>query len=279
MPYHRPRSLSDALALRAGGGVRLLAGGTDLYAATPAPVLSGDIVDLTAVSGLSGIGETPEGWRIGATTRWSEIAGADLPPAFDALKQAAREVGAVQIQNSGTIGGNLCNASPAADGVPPLLALDAEVEIASRTETRRQGLAAFLTGARATTLGDDEILTAIHIPADATRGTSAFGKLGARRYLVISIVMVAVRLELERGRIGRAAVAVGACSPVAQRLPGLEAALAGQAPGNPHHWRAALEADIAQRLAPIDDIRADAAYRRGAVAELVIDTIARAAAP
>ena len=127
--YHRPETLGDALALLAETPVTLAAGCTDLFPATELQELPGAVLDLTAIADLRGVCTTSEGWRIGATTTWSDLIAADLPPAFDMLKQAAGEVGSVQIQNAGTIAGNLCNASPAADGVPPLLALDAVVEI------------------------------------------------------------------------------------------------------------------------------------------------------
>jgi CO/xanthine dehydrogenase FAD-binding subunit len=121
-------------------------------------------VDVSNISAMRGVCLDNVGVRIGAATTWSEIARADLPPAFDALKVAARDVGAVQIQNRGTIAGNLCNASPAADGAPPLLILDAEVELASRRGTRRLALDAFINGARTTLLAPDEVMTAIVTP-------------------------------------------------------------------------------------------------------------------
>lgn len=276
MTYHRPNQLSEALRL-AATGAKLLAGGTDLLPAQQGRDLTGAVLDLTAIKALRGISQTPEGWRIGATTRWSDVLNADLPPAFDALKQAAHEVGSVQIQNSGTIAGNLVNASPAADGVPALLVLAARVELTSAQGTRLVALADFITGVRRTALAAGEIVTAIHIPRAAGQGVSAFRKLGARKYLVISIAMVAVRLELAQGHITAAAVAVGACSPVARRLTGFETALLGQSAGKPARWRAGLLADIARILTPIDDIRADAAFRATAVAELVDQAIHDAA--
>jgi CO/xanthine dehydrogenase FAD-binding subunit len=124
----------------------------------------------------------------------------------------------VQIQNSGTVAGNLCNASPAADGVPPLLALDASVELASVAGTRRLKLDDFILGPRRTARRADELLAAILIPKPRAAAHSHFLKLGARRYLVISIAMVAAAIESERGKITTARVAVGACGPVAQRL-------------------------------------------------------------
>src|SRR5690606_20558212 len=130
-------------------------------------------------------------------------------------------------QNAGTLAGNLCNASPAADGVPPLLALGAGVELAGPQGVRRLDLADFVLGVRKTALAPGEILAAVHVPAQPEGSTSAFRKLGSRRYLVISIVMVAVNLWVAQGRIAGARVAVGAAAPVARRLPALEAALVG----------------------------------------------------
>src|SRR5882724_10901209 len=142
--YLRPGGLSEALAaLRRPHTV--LAGGTDFYPARVGRAIDEDVLDITAIAALRGISAGTDGWRLGATTTWSELLDADLPPLFDGLKQAAREVGGRQIQNAGTLAGNLCNASPAADGVPCLLALDAEVEIAGPV-SRRLPLREFITG-------------------------------------------------------------------------------------------------------------------------------------
>jgi CO/xanthine dehydrogenase FAD-binding subunit len=275
MSYHRPRELETALRILSGTGSTVLAGGTDLYPATQRPALAGPILDVTAIAGLSDIALVPGGLRIGAAACWSALAAALLPPALLALQQAAREVGAIQIQNAGTIGGNLCNASPAADGVPPLLACGAEVELASIRGTRRLGLGAFIEGPRRTARAPDELLTAVILPEAGLAGRSAFLKLGARRYLVISIAMVAARVEIAGGRIERAAIAVGACSAVARRLPEVEAALAGQPAGAPMVDPEA----VAAALAPIDDARGTAGYRLQAAAELVARAVRQAAGP
>lgn len=272
--YLRPRMLDEALRLAAGGRLVPAAGCTDLFPATQAPALPGAILDLTGIEALRGFARIDGGWRIGALTTWSEVVRAPLPPAFDGLKAAAREVGSVQIQNAGTVGGNLCNASPAADGVPCLMTLDAEVELASIRGTRRLPLAEFLAGPRRTLRAPDEILTAVIVPSAAAAGRGAFVKLGARRFLVISIAMVAARVEVEEGRVARAAVAVGACSAVAARLPALEAALAG----SPVAEAAARVAPglVTPALSPISDVRADAAYRTEAAVELVRRALDRA---
>ncbi|MES2816165.1 MAG: FAD binding domain-containing protein, partial [Pseudomonadota bacterium] len=166
--YARPKTLTDALRLMDRGRVSVLAGGTDLYPGT-GTALAGAVVDLTGVPELCGL-QTAHGLRIGAATSWTAIAEADLPPALRALQQAAWQIGGRQIQNAGTIGGNLCNASPAADGVPPLMALGAEVELASAQGTRRLALEAFLQGPRRTALGPGEVVTAILIPESGLQG-------------------------------------------------------------------------------------------------------------
>ena len=125
--YLRPSTVEEAVAALAASGAKILAGGTDFYPALGDRPLKVPVLDITAIAELTGIRSASSLLRIGARTSWTDIAKADLPPAFDGLKAAAREVGSIQIQNAGTIGGNLCNASPAADGVPPLLTLDASV--------------------------------------------------------------------------------------------------------------------------------------------------------
>lgn len=258
----------------AEGQARVLAGGTDLYPGAGAR-LAGPVIDLGAVAGLSGLRSGPA-LRIGAFTTWTTLAEAHLPPALRALQQAARQVGGRQVQNAGTIGGNLCNASPAADGVPPLLAVGAEVELASHFGTRRLALSEFLLGPRRTALDPDEVLTAILIPDSGLQGRSAFVKLGARSHLVISITMVAARLVVDAGRVVDAAVSVGSCSPVAVRLATVEAALRGS-PLSESVDRIQAH-DVTAALSPIDDVRATAAYRREAAVELVRRAVAEALA-
>lgn len=266
--YHRPGTVQEAMQVLGQGPVTIAAGCTDLFPATQARALSGPVLDITGIAALRGIGMDGGALRIGAGASWADVVRADLPPAFDMLKEAAAEVGSVQIQNAATLAGNICNASPAADGMPCLLALDAEVEIASGAgDLRRLPLAEFVTGVRRTALQPGEMVTGILIPEDGQRGRSRFLKLGARRYLVISIAMVAARVEVEDGMVSQAAIAVGACSAVATRLPALEAALKGV----PLSGIAETATDdlILPALDPIGDIRADAPYRGTAAAELV----------
>lgn len=273
MTYLRPHLLEDALQWLATERPLVMAGCTDIYPTTQAPSLDGPLLDITALESLRGI-TMADGWRrFGAATTWDDVLQADLPPAYRMLKQAAHEIGAVQIQVSGTIGGNLCTASPAADSVPCLMALDAEVELASVGDNRRLPLATFLTGPRQTALRPDELLVAIHVPDHAEAGVSGFAKLGARRYLVISIAMVAVRLTVEDGCITGAAVSIGSCAPVATRQGQLESLLIGCQPDRIGSLAAEAMPLIADSLSPIDDVRASAGYRRRAAAELAWRTI------
>lgn len=272
--FARPTTLEEATAILADGDWRVFAGGTDLYPAA-ASRLGGNCLDVTGIPDLMGI-HAESDLKFGASATWSQIAEANLPPSCRSLQQAARLVGGRQIQNAGTIAGNLCNASPAADGVPPLLTLDAVVHLASQSETRSVPLEDFILGPRKTALKAGELVTAITVPAQCLKGRSAFLKLGARSYLVISIAMVAVRLSLSAGRIDDVAIAVGSCSAKACRLKQIEHRLLGQ-PAD-----AALatisDAEIAQSLAPIDDIRATSDYRLAAAGHLVRRAIQEALA-
>jgi CO/xanthine dehydrogenase FAD-binding subunit len=266
--FLRPGTLDEALAALAETRATVLSGGTDLFPALSFGPLRGAVLDISAISELKGIRFTDSYIEIGGRATWSEIVSANLPRGFDGLKAAAREIGAVQIQNQATVAGNICNASPAADGLAALMALDAEVTLASHLRLRTLPLGDFVLGNRKTRLQADELLTSIRIPRRLENAASSFLKLGARRYLVISIVMVAANLvaDSER-RIREALICVGSCSPKALRLVELERALAG----------CRLNAKISElvrtehfsTLTPIDDVRATAAYRRDAAETLV----------
>jgi xanthine dehydrogenase small subunit len=274
--YHRPTTLEEALSIRAGEDVAILAGGTDIYPARAAREGWGDmrhrdVLDISAIPGLRGIVERSDHWRIGALTTWSDLIGARLPSMFDGCKLAAREIGGPQIQNRGTLAGNICTASAAGDGAPNLLVLDAGVELASRHGRRRVPVASFIDGYRHTQCRADEIVTALCVPKPASATRAHFRKLGARKYLVISIAMVAAAIETDAGGgIGAARLAVGACSAVARRLPALEAALVGQ----PIEAAGELVAEWHfAHLAPIDDIRGSPGYRRHAALSLTRDVL------
>jgi CO/xanthine dehydrogenase FAD-binding subunit len=238
------------------------------------------VIDISAISEIAGIQTTAEAIEIGGRTTWSQILATPLPRGFEGLKSAAREVGAVQIQNTGTIAGNLCNASPAADGIPALLALDATVTLACSSGERSVPLSEFVVGNRKTVRRPEEILTRVSVPRRLENSVSTFSKLGARKYLVISIAMIAVNLLLDdAATISEALVAIGSCSLKALRLHALEEALVG----------ATLTTGIGKLvgaehlalLSPIDDVRATAVYRRDAtqvLASRALEDCARKAA-
>ena len=265
--YLRAPDLDAALAMLATGPCRILAGGTDVFPSLQDRPLSGRVLDISGIADLRQITQNDDFWSIGAAVSWRDVIRAALPSAFDGLKAAACEVGSWQIQNRATLVGNICNASPAADGVPALLTMDAEVHLQSCRGSRVMPLASFITGNRKTKRLDDEMVTAILLPKSATAGQGYFYKLGARRYLVISIGMVAMRLlcDVEQ-TITEIAIAVGACSEVATRLDDLERHLCGQ----PLAGAADLvSAAHFASLSPIDDVRAPANYRIDAVEESV----------
>jgi CO/xanthine dehydrogenase FAD-binding subunit len=266
--YFRPRTVQEAVHTLASCGGQILSGGTDFFPALGERPVSTPVVDISAVDELRGISIESDHVRIGGLTTWTEVLRTPLPRCFDALKAAAREVGSVQIQTRGTVAGNLCNASPAADGVPPLLALDAEMELVSSTGVRRVSLLDFMVGNRRTLRRPDEMLTNVIIPRGLDDAPSAFLKLGSRRYLVISIVMVAAVVKTDGGgRVAQARIAVGSCSVAAQRLMALEGSLVGmQAVAGFSDF---VSPDHLARLSPIDDVRATAAYRRDAALTLV----------
>ena len=265
--YLRAQRLDEALAALAQQPLTILAGGTDFYAARSGQAITESVLDITALPELQTLKEEGTQWRIGATVTWSQMARAVLPAQFRGLQQAARDVGGIQVQNVGTVAGNVCNASPSADGVPVLLALDAQVELASLAGRRCVPLNEFVLGNRRTARLPGELVTAILVPR-REHARSSFVKLGNRRYLVISIAMVAVLIDTDAdGVICHTGIAVGSCSEVAQRLRTLEQKLLGQ--------RVAIglsvlaEPQDLQVLSPIDDVRGSAAYRRDAALTLV----------
>jgi CO/xanthine dehydrogenase FAD-binding subunit len=271
--YLAPPTLHQALAALASGDRLVLAGATDVYPAAVGRPIVQPVLDVTGLPGLDRVVLDGAHWRVPALVTWSGIADADLPPLFDGLRAAARTIGGVQIQNVATICGNLCNASPAADGVPNLLALGASVELASLRGTRRLPVEEFVLANRVTARAPDELVTAVLVPAVRSGPRagvrSGFVKLGSRAHLVISIVMVAAVVEIEDGVVRHARVAVGACAPTARRLPGLEAALTGRPIGDSSGAADLVRPEHLAPLDPIDDIRGTAAYRLDATRTLL----------
>ena len=269
--FLRPAELSEALEALSAEKRVIVAGATDFYPARVGKPLDENILDITAISALRAIEERDSHHYIGCLTTWTDLLREPLPSWFDGLKLAAREIGGVQIQNAGTLCGNICNASPAADGVPNLMTLEAEVQMTSARGERSVPIEAFITGNRQTVLQSDELVTGLRIPTPKRPARAHFVKLGARKYLVISIVMVAAVVEVESEAVAAARIAVGSCSVVAQRLKELEHEIVGR------RLSAALgevaRADHLSSLSPIDDVRGTAAYRNEAALTLVRRTL------
>ena len=265
LDYSRPDNLEDALLTLSEQPCTLLAGGTDFYPARVGKKITENVLDLSGIRGLRSSLETEEGFLLGALTTWTDIVDSDLPSAFDGLKQAAITIGGIQTQNAGTLCGNICNASPAADAVPNLMTLDAEVKLKSLRESRSLPLEEFILGNRKTARKADEFVSGIFIPRPGENAVGNFEKLGTRSYLVISIVMVGVVVELnEEDEVMELKVAVGSCSPVAKRLRLLEEDVVGQKLNSIEIQPRHLES-----LQPIDDIRASASFRKIVTPELL----------
>ena len=270
--YHEPESLGDviALAARFGTEASFLAGGTDLIVQLErGRIAPRHVIGLRRVPGLTGIevnGRVTLGARVTprAIERAPELAGA-----FRCLIEGAEVIGGHQVRNVATVGGNLVNASPAADLVPGLLALDGAVTLVGPAGEREVSIEHFLLGPNRTTRRPDELLTRVSLPALPTRAATAFLKAGRRRAMEIAVVGVAARLTLDASleRCLEARIALGAVAPTAVRAHQAERALEGQPVGPEAFRRAAEMAQDACR--PIDDVRASAAFRRHLVGVLV----------
>lgn len=268
MKFVAARTLEDALSALAGAteATRLLAGGTDLVVEMESGRTRPDlVVDLRALRDLRGIAETDGGLVIGAGTTCADILrSAACVRHADLLVAAAREVGAVQIQNRATIGGNLATASPAADLVPVLFALGARMRLRSLAGTRDLAIDDFVTGYRTTARRTDELIESVALPRRPAGERRAFRKVGTRRAQSISKVVVALAI----GPGGRdARIAAGSVAERTVRLRALEAALARGLDER------AIPAAVAEALAtdvrPRDDVRSTAHYRRAVLARLL----------
>lgn len=261
-PVVSPTSLSEAYAVMADGRHRPIAGGTDLMVQLEADVADPPeaILDLWRIDGLRGISTDGYEVTIGALTthtelRSSPVIGARLP----ALEEAAATVGAAQIQNRGTLGGNICNASPAGDTLPVLLAVDAIFDLGSTRGERAVPSSEFWTGYRQTAREDDELLLRVRFPVDRGRRTR-FRKVGTRRAQAISKVVMALSYRQEGGIWRDVRLALGSVAETTIRPLETERILEGAAPRETVADRAA--AVLAQELGPIDDVRSTADYRR-----------------
>jgi len=270
-----PASLDEALRLLAGGGVRPIAGGTDLLVARSAAGASAGpepYLDLWRLDELRGIRLEDGALVIGALTTYGELRRDPLVAAHAAvLAEMAGLVGAVQIQNRGTIGGNAITASPAGDSLPVLLALDAELVAGSVRGERTIPAADFFPAYRRTALAADELLLRVRVPVVEDR-RAAYRKVGTRRAQSISKVALVVAWRWSGGTWREVRVAAGSVAPTPVRCRAAEAVLEGEPPTHDAAARAAVA--LAGDISPIDDVRSTAAYRR-AVAGRVLYRIVR----
>ena len=268
-PVVRPGTLTEAFEVMADGRHRPLAGGTDLMVQLEADVLEPPeaIIDLWRLDELRGVGYDGYGVSIGALTTWTELRNSPVIRArLPALSQAAATIGAAQIQNRGTIGGNICNASPAGDSLPVLLAVDATFDLGSATGERSVAAREFWTGYRQTALHQDELLLRVRFPVERGRHTR-FRKVGTRAAQAISKVVLALSYRDEGPLWHEVRLALGSVAPTTIRAAQTEAVLEGAAPRQSVADEAA--AVLAAEISPIDDVRSTADYRRAVAARVL----------
>jgi carbon-monoxide dehydrogenase medium subunit len=262
---HTPSTLEEAISLagRLAPDARFIAGGTDLVIQMSRRRVSPrHVIALPRLPELRGVTETADGYRLGALTTYRMV---ERHPGFkgalEALIEAARVVGGQQIRNIATVGGNIANASPAADFVPALLCLDAKLEIVGPGGIRHALLNETIRGPGGTELQPDEILTGIHFTRLPERTSTAFLKEGRRKAMEISIVCVAASLTLDAsGACTNASIAIGAAAPRAFRLTSAEKAVQGKPASRDIFVEAGRLA--AEAVSPIADVRASADHRR-----------------
>jgi len=271
MEYHKPKKVGEAIGLltMGKGDHALLAGGTDLLVQirTGARRLKG-VIDISEIESLKGVTDGERAIEIGAMVTHSEIAESELVRTHaPALAQACLTIGGVQIQNRGTIGGNVMNASPAGDTLPAIVAYESEFLVQDLKGERWISFDAFFTGYRKTQVGAQEMLTRIRIPKADPKERAAFYKIGQRRAQAISKVSLCARARIRHGGVEWAKIALGSVADRAIRARGTEALLAGKVV-TANLIDVARES-IADEVAPIDDIRSTADYRKFAAGGLL----------
>ena len=268
-----PGSLADALALlnKEPGVWKPFAGGTDLMVLLEAGKLGHrNYVNIWGLNELQGIQVTDTHVTLGALTTYTEVqAHPILQSEFPMLCQAASETGGLAIQNRGTLGGNIVNASPAADSPPALLVYDAEIELLSTSGSRWLPYNGFHTGYKQMTIAPDELLARIRLPR-TTRGASHYyRKVGTRKAQAISKVCFAGLARIDHGHIEDVRIALGSVAPIIVRCVETENTLRGRACGA-ETTRAAC-ASLSREISPIDDIRSTAKYRLQVAQNLLAD--------
>jgi len=279
MRYIKPNSVGEAADLLESSQGMILAGGTDACVYMAEGVCSPEaLIDVGGIESMRGIrivknDREEEAIRIGACTTMGEIASSEELPAC--LRQGARAVGSPQIRNLGTIGGNICNASPCGDTLAPLLTLDARFVLRSAGGTRIVESGDFFTGPKQTVLESSEILEFIELPATSRAKASAFRMIGNRKGQAISQVNASVSATIVDGKLSDVRVAVGSVAPIPLRLERLEEFLTGK--GFQEVSLAEIRETVLEGIRPIDDVRSSAAYRQEVTVALVFDALAECA--
>lgn len=268
-----PSSLADALALlnREPGVWKPFAGGTDLMVLLEAGKLPHrNYINIWSLKELRGIEVTDSHITLGALTTYTEVQSHPvLQSEFPMLCQAASETGGLAIQNRGTIGGNIVNASPAADSPPALLAYDAEIELISTDGSRWLPYRGFHTGYKQMLIGPNELLACIRMPRNTRGATHYYRKVGTRKAQAISKVCLAALAKLDDDQIGDCRIAIGSVAPIVVRCVQTEDALRGRKPDTGTIKSAC--AMLSQEISPIDDIRSTADYRLQVANNLLTD--------
>lgn len=248
----------------------LFAGGTDLMVVLETGRMPPQrFLDISTLTDLRGIEVSAEHVRIGALTTYTELLeSAVIRTEFPLIAEAARQTGAIAIQNRGTVGGNIANASPAADLPPALLVYDAEIEMMSIRGTRRLEYWGFHTAYKAMDLAPDELIAGVTMPRPLGVWRETYRKVGTRRAQAISKVCFAARLQVADGNVSAIRIALGSVAPTVMRANYAEAALIGESLGNKAVKLTAREA-LEAHIAPIDDIRSSADYRRRVAGNLL----------
>ena len=271
-----PRSLADVLSLLANepGVWRPFAGGTDVMVLLEAGKLDHrSYINIWPLAELRGIELSNAHVTIGALTTYTDVqAHTVLRSEFPMLCQAASETGGLAIQNRGTLGGNIVNASPAADSPPALLAYDAEIELVSTQGSRWLPYQGFHTGYKQMRIRPDELLTRIHLPRNTADATHYYRKVGTRKAQAISKVCLAATGWTSNGRIDDVRLAVGSVAPIVVRCVQTENVLKGQKPDAATVKSA--QASLLREISPIDDIRSTANYRLQVASNLLADFVA-----
>jgi len=270
--YHRPESIAEALAFVAlePGRFPVLSGGTDLVVQWRSGELSPQgFIDINGLSELAGIKVTPTHLEIGARTTHAEIAShPDVRKLFPALAEACSQVGGRQVQNLGTIGGNVMNASPAGNTLPVLLAHEAEFMAKDLKGDRVIQADDFFTGYRKTAVRADELLASIKIPLPGDEEITRFYRVASRRAQAVSKIAVCIRGTVSHGGVKSIRIALGSVAPTVIRARGTEMLLAGKVIGAGLMDKA--RRSLADEIAPIDDVRSTADYRKYAAVGLLM---------